>query len=138
MRPLSGVLCVAAIAAIVVVIAATVVSKLCRHPPRRPAAQTPLAVSALDALLHLLNFVLTPALYGGVAAGLAKLVWYERLHASTWLRLALWATAGALLGQIAGVAFTGREGTVSGYAFMLTGGIAGLLWAGRAGLLLRS
>jgi len=95
-------------------------------------------VSPLDALLHLLNFVLTPALFGGVAAGLAKLVWYERLHPARWWQLAVWAALGALLGQVAGVVVTGREGTMTGYALLLAGGLAGLLWAGRAGLVLRS
>jgi len=98
----------------------------------------PPAVSALDALFHLLNFMLVPALYGGVAGGLVKLAWYERLHPASWLRLASWSTAGALLGQVAGVLATGREGTMTGYALMLAGGLAGLLWAGRGGLLLRS
>lgn len=98
----------------------------------------PQAVSPLDALLHLLNFLLMPALFGGVAAGLAKLVWYERLHPATWLALAAWAAAGALFGQVAGVAMTGREGTMTGYALMLAGGLVGLLWAGRRGLLQRT
>lgn len=92
-------------------------------------------MSALDAFFHLLNALLMPALYGGIAAALTRLVWHGRLQASGWLRLALWAAAGALLGQVAGVAYTGREGTMSGYSLMLAGGIVGLLWAGRGGLL---
>ena len=110
------------------------------HADHSHVSPTPFlpAVSALDALLHLLNFVLTPALFGGVAAGLAKLVWNRRLHATPWLRLALWASAVALLGQMAGVVLSGREGTMSSYLLVLAGGVSGLLWAGRASLLLRA
>jgi hypothetical protein len=87
-------------------------------------------MSALDALLHLMNFMLPAALLGGVAAGLAKLLWLKPLRRVAWMALAAWASAAALAAAVAGLAITGRDGTVLGYGAMVLACAAALGWAG--------
>ncbi|HEU4458349.1 MAG TPA: hypothetical protein VFR90_04435 [Methylibium sp.] len=84
-----------------------------------------------------MNFALMPLLFAALAAALAKAAWPRRLASSGWLRLASGGTAGALAAQVAGVAFSGRDGAIAVYLAMLAGCAAGLAWAGR-GALLRS
>lgn len=87
-------------------------------------------MSALDALLHLLNFLLPAALLGAIAAGLAKLVWRRTLQAVGWAALAAWSGSAALVAAVIAVATTGRDGTIIGYAAMVAACAAGLGWAG--------
>lgn len=87
-------------------------------------------MSALDLLLHLLNFMLPATLLGGVAAGLCKLLWMNSLRRVNWMSLAAWGSAAALAAAVAGLAITGRDGTVLGYAAMVLACAAALGWAG--------
>ena len=87
-------------------------------------------MSALDALLHLLNFMLPALLLGGIAAGFAKLAWPRMLAGVRWWRLAAAAGGAALLVSIGGVVLTGRDGAMATYAAMVAACALGLGWAG--------
>jgi hypothetical protein len=87
-------------------------------------------MSALDALLHLANFVLPALLLGGIAAALAKLAWLRALRPVPWLRLAGWASGGALVALVGGLAVTGRDGAMATYGAMVLACAVALGWAG--------
>jgi hypothetical protein len=73
----------------------------------------------IDALWHVSN-LFAPAL--GVAlilAALVKAVW--RGQAGSFRRLAVWGAAGGSLATLAALALFGRDGTMVGYALLLTG-----------------
>ena len=87
-------------------------------------------MTALDALIHLLNFVLPALLLGAVAAVLTKLVWLRALQAVPLLRLAVWASAAAALALVGGLVLTGRDGAMATYGAMVLACAAALGWAG--------
>ncbi|HWH74085.1 MAG TPA: hypothetical protein VNV16_07485 [Methylibium sp.] len=87
-------------------------------------------MSALDALLHLANFVLPALLLGGIAAALAKLAWFRALRPVPWLRLAGWASGGTLGALLGGLVVTGRDGAMATYGAMVLACAASLAWAG--------
>jgi hypothetical protein len=87
-------------------------------------------MSVLDALLHLANFVLPALLLGGIAAGLAKLVWLRALKPVSWARLAVWASGAALLALVGGLIVTGRDGAMATYGAMVLACAVSLGWAG--------
>ena len=87
-------------------------------------------MTALDALTHLLNFVLPAVLLGGLAAGLAKLVWFRALKAVPWRSLAGWASAAATAALVGGLLLTGRDGAMLTYGAMVLACAAALGWAG--------
>lgn len=87
-------------------------------------------MSALDALLHFVNFVLPAVLLGGIAAGLVKLAWFRALKAVTWVRLAGCASAAAAVALIGGMILTGRDGAMSTYGAMVLASAAALGWVG--------
>lgn len=87
-------------------------------------------MTALDALIHLLNFVLPALLLGSIAALLAKLVWLRALGGTSVLRLAAWASGAALLAGVGGLILTGRDGSMTTYGAMVLACAAGLAWAG--------
>ncbi|MCH7344284.1 hypothetical protein LZ017_12945 [Pelomonas sp. CA6] len=84
-------------------------------------------MTPLDALWHFCNLFL-PA--WGVAALMAlavKLLWRRQSGAGSWASLWLWAGLGGSAGQVAGLALTGRDGSMNGYALMLLG-LSVALW----------
>jgi hypothetical protein len=87
-------------------------------------------MSALDSLLHLANFALPALLLGGIAAALAKLAWFRALRPVPWLRLAGWASGGALLALVGGLVVTGRDGAMATYGAMVLACAVSLGWAG--------
>lgn len=87
-------------------------------------------MTALDALIHLLNFLLPALLLGSIAALLAKLVWLRALGGVPLLRLAGWGTGGALLALVGGLILTGRDGAMATYGAMVLACAAALGWAG--------
>ncbi len=87
-------------------------------------------MTALDALIHLLNFVLPALLLGSISALLAKLVWLRALGGVSVLRLAAWACGAALLALAGGLVVTGRDGSMVTYGVMLLACAAALGWAG--------
>ena len=87
-------------------------------------------MSALDSLLHLANFALPALLLGSIAAALAKLAWFRALRPVPWLRLAGWASGGALLALVGGLVVTGRDGAMATYGAMVLACAASLGWAG--------
>ncbi|WP_295638900.1 hypothetical protein [uncultured Methylibium sp.] len=87
-------------------------------------------MTALDALIHLLNFALPALLLGSIAALLAKLVWLRALGGVSVLRLAGWASGAALLALVGGLILTGRDGAMATYGAMVVACAAALGWAG--------
>jgi hypothetical protein len=87
-------------------------------------------MSALDALIHFANFVLPALLLGGIAAALAKLLWWRSLGGVALLRLAGWASGAAALALLGGLLLTGRDGAMATYGAMVLACAAGLGWAG--------
>ncbi|WP_428422329.1 hypothetical protein [Methylibium sp.] len=87
-------------------------------------------MTALDALIHLLNLVLPAALLGGIAAALAKLVWFRALKAVPLRRLAGWACGAATVALLGGLVLTGRDGAMLTYGAMVLACAAALGWAG--------
>lgn len=87
-------------------------------------------MNALDALIHLLNFMLPALLLGGIAALLAKLAWRRALKGVPWLKLAGWASAAAALALVGGLILTGRDGAMATYGAMVLACAGALGWAG--------
>lgn len=87
-------------------------------------------MTALDALIHLANFLLPALLLGGIAALLVKLVWMRTLKAVPLARLAAWGSGGALLALVAGLVLSGRDGAMATYGAMVLACAASLGWAG--------
>lgn len=87
-------------------------------------------MTALDALIHLANFVLPALLLGGIAALLAKLVWMRSLKAVPLVRLVAWGSGGALLALIGGLVVAGQDGAMATYGAMVLACAASLGWAG--------
>ena len=100
-----------------------------RIPRDVPSAGFP-SMNALDALLHLVNFVLPAALLGGLAATGAKLLWRRSLQGVALARLAACAGGAAAAVLLAGLLLTGRDGAMSTYGAMVVACAAALAWAG--------
>lgn len=83
-----------------------------------------------DAFWHLANFVVLPLMLGSLAAAAAKGLWRRELAAVAWARLALWASAAALLAQLAGLLATGRDGRMITYLGMVAASALTLWWRG--------
>lgn len=94
-----------------------------RDPARRP-------MTALDALIHLFNFLLPALLLGSLAAALAKLAWRRALARVAWWRLAAWAGGAAVVALTGGLFLTGRDGAMLTYGAMVLACAAALGWAG--------
>lgn len=83
----------------------------------------------LDAIWHLLNFLLAPIGLGLIAASLCKLAWWGALRTVRWSRLALAAAGAAVLIQIIFLVWLGRDGRMSTYATQVVGVALVLWWA---------
>lgn len=83
-----------------------------------------------DAFWHLVNFILLPVMLGGLAAAAVKGLWRRELAALAWARLALWASAAAMLAQLAGLLATGRDGRMVTYLGMVAASALTLWWRG--------
>ena len=102
-------------------------------PPGRPKGEyrsaqhegTP--VNPLDALNHVVNFLLPALCVGALAAALAKLAWRRELRGVRWRALAAWAAGAGVLASTAGLAVTGRDGAMATYT-ALVGAVALALW----------
>ena len=81
----------------------------------------------LDAIWHLLNFLLAPVGLGLIAASLCKLAWWQTLRTVHWSRLALPAAGAAVLIQITFLVWLGRDGRMGTYAAQVAG-VALVLW----------
>jgi hypothetical protein len=87
-------------------------------------------MSALDAVLHFLNFVLPGVLLGCIAAAMTKVVWFRTLKGVPLWRLAVWGGVAAVLASIVGLVATGHDGAVVTYFAMALACAAALMWAG--------
>lgn len=94
------------------------------HPSERPA------LGALDALNHLLAWLLPPLALGALSAALAKLVWRGELRAVRWRRLAGWASGAAWLASAAGLVVFGRDGHMATYGAMVVASALALMATG--------
>ena len=84
----------------------------------------------LDALWHLINFLLPAVSVGMLAAAGAKLFWRGELARVGWRRLAGWATGAGALTLLAGLLIFGRDGRMATYAALVVASAAALWWAG--------
>ena len=84
----------------------------------------------LDALNHLLNLLLPAVALALLAAGAAKLLWRRALAPVPWRRLAVPAAAVNALVWLAGLVWTGRDGTMMLYAAMVAACAFTLWWQG--------
>ena len=87
-------------------------------------------MSPLAAFSHLANLLLPALLLGGMAAGLAKLLWRQELAAVRWRRLALAAAGAAALVVVLGLVVFGRDGRMATYAGMVLASAGALWWWG--------
>jgi hypothetical protein len=87
-------------------------------------------VGGLDVVWHLLNFLAPAVGLGALSAALAKFVWRRDLRAVTWLRLALWSSAAAMLALVGGLVVLGRDGKIASYAVMVLASALALWWTG--------
>ena len=84
----------------------------------------------LDALNHVVNFLLPACGVGALAAALAKLAWRRDLRGVRWRVLALWAAGAGALASVAGLAVSGRDGAMGTYAAMVAAVALALFWRG--------
>ena len=84
----------------------------------------------LDALIHVINFLMPAVVVGLVAASLTKLFWRRQLAAVRWVRMATWAVGASLLVSVGGVVLLGRDGRMATYAALVLACAAALGWAG--------
>ena len=84
----------------------------------------------IDALWHLLNFLLPAAGLALLAAALAKLAWRAELRGVAYRRLAAWGSGANLLVQVGGLMLFGHDGRILTYAAMVVATALALLWAG--------
>jgi hypothetical protein len=87
-------------------------------------------VGGLDVVWHLLNFLAPAVGLGALSAALAKFVWRRDLRSVTWLRLALWSSAAAILALVGGLVVLGRDGKIASYAVMVLASALALWWTG--------
>lgn len=87
-------------------------------------------MSPLAAFWHIVNLLLPALMLGGIAAGLAKLLWRRELAGVRWHRLALVAAASAALVLLLGLLVFGRDGRMATYAGMVLATAAALWWRG--------
>jgi hypothetical protein len=83
-----------------------------------------------EAFGHVFNLLFMPLALGAVAAGLAKLVWRQRLLAQRWWALAVAAGAVCALVTLAGLAFWGQDGKMATYLAMVLACACALWWQG--------
>ncbi len=83
----------------------------------------------VDALWHLLNFLLPAAGVAGLGAALVKLGWRSQLQRVTWKRLAAYAAVPAVVISVAGLWFFGRDGKMATYAALVAASAVGIWWA---------
>ena len=87
-------------------------------------------MSPLDALNHVVNFLLPALVVGALAAALAKLAWRRELHGVRWRALAAWAAGAGVLASAAGLAVAGRDGAMATYTALVAAVALALWWRG--------
>ena len=97
---------------------------------RKPAPIESVFMAFLDALWHVMNFLLLPAMLGAIASAAVKLLWRQSLAKVAWHRLALWSSASALVAQVGGLVITGRDGRMMTYLAMVAACALTLWWQG--------
>ncbi|MBZ8141927.1 hypothetical protein CLD22_18720 [Rubrivivax gelatinosus] len=84
----------------------------------------------LDALWHLLNFLLPAAGVAALAAAAAKLLWRRELKPVPWFRLARDAALANLAVLVAGLVLTRHDGRIVTYGAMVLACALALWWRG--------
>ena len=87
-------------------------------------------MGAIDLFWHLGNLLALSLLFGGIAAGGAKLFWRRRLASTSWLRLTLAVAVAAGGVTLGGLLLFGRDGRMATYGLMVLAGAVALAWAG--------
>jgi hypothetical protein len=73
------------------------------------------AMDQLQQVWHGLNLLLLPLGLAAIHAALCKLLWRRALAAMPWWRLALWCALAAVVAELAGFAWLGRDGAMPTY-----------------------
>jgi hypothetical protein len=89
-----------------------------------------IAVSALDALFHFLNFFAPAWGVAALAAALAKLVWWKALRSRPWWRLALVCGVVNSAVWLGCLLLSGRDGKMSSYGLLVLATALTLAWRG--------
>jgi hypothetical protein len=76
-------------------------------------------MSTIDAVWHVLNFIAPMFVIGTLMTVSAKVIWRRSLRSTSYLRLASFASAGAVVGYGVALAWLGRDGTIAAYAVMV-------------------
>lgn len=84
----------------------------------------------LDAVWHLLNFLVPALSLGFFSSGLAKLFWRTPLKRVSWLRLFTTSSAAAALMLVGGLIVFGHDGRIGTYVGMVLAAALSLWWAG--------
>ena len=84
----------------------------------------------LDALDHIVNFLLPALGVGALAAALAKLAWRRDLRGVRWRTLAAWGAGAGVAASAGGLVLTGHDGAMGTYAAMVGAVALALFWRG--------
>jgi hypothetical protein len=76
-------------------------------------------MDALQQLWHLLNLLVPPMVWAALHVALCKLIWRRELAAVGWVRLTAWCALAAEAAQLAGLLWTGRDGSMWTYGAVL-------------------
>lgn len=86
-------------------------------------------MDAITALWHVLGFLATPVLAGGLAGLAARLIWRRHLAGSRWFRSLAWPIGAAVAAQAAGLIVFGQDGRTATYAGVVVAIAAALAWS---------
>ena len=84
-------------------------------------------MDALQQLWHLLNLLMLPVAWAALHVALCKLIWRRELAGVGWLRLTAWCALAAEAAHLAGLWWTGRDGSTWTYGAMLVA-LAATTW----------
>jgi hypothetical protein len=101
--------------------------KIRGFPPQKAA------VSFLDLLNHLVNFVLPALAMAVLVPSLARLVWWRLLKPVAWWLQVRLAAAVNLAVWVAGLALLGRDGAMYSYAALVVASALTVWWTGLRG-----
>jgi hypothetical protein len=87
-------------------------------------------VTVFAALVHFINFVLSPLGLAAISVFIAKCLWWTRLSWSSSWRVTLTAWGANMGMSVAGWLLTGKDGSMWAYALMVLGNTIVLWWLG--------
>ncbi|HEX5371107.1 MAG TPA: hypothetical protein VFW84_00075 [Aquabacterium sp.] len=85
-------------------------------------------MSFLDALIHLVNFVLPALGMALILPSLVRLLWFKRLKSVSWALMARRVALTGLLVLVAGLVLVGRDGAMRTYAALVIASTVVVWW----------